>query len=100
MEPSSFHHAALASPGVQAAIAGAADRLGLAHVSMPSGAGHDAQIVAKLGPMGMIFVPSAGGVSHSPSERTSWADCARGADVLLASVLALDELQSCAAPGI
>ena len=100
MEPSSFHHAALASPDVQAAIAGAADRLGLAHLPLASGAGHDAQIMAKLGPVGMIFVPSVGGVSHSPREWTSWEDCARGADVLLATVLALDELQSVAASGI
>ena len=100
MEPSSFHHATLASPDVQAAIAGVAERLGLTHLPMPSGAGHDAQIVAKLGPMGMIFVPSVGGISHSPREWTSWEDCARGADVLLATVLAVDELQSVAASGI
>lgn len=100
IEPSCFHQAALASPEVQAAVAGSADRLGLAHVSLASGAGHDAQIMARLCPMGMIFVPSVGGVSHSPREWTSWEDCARGADVLLASVLALDELQSRAAAGI
>lgn len=100
VEPSSFHQAALASPDVQAAIAKAADGHGLARVLLASGAGHDAQIMSKLGRMGMIFVPSAGGVSHSPRECTSWEDCARGADVLLASVLALDELQSRAASGI
>jgi N-carbamoyl-L-amino-acid hydrolase len=93
MEASSCHPAALVSPKVQAAVAQSADRLGLAHLSLPSGAGHDAQIMAKLGPMGMIFVPSAGGISHSSRERTSWEDCARGADVLLASVLAVDQLQ-------
>ena len=100
VEPSSFHQAALASPDVQAAIVKAADGHGLARVLLASGAGHDAQIMSKLGRMGMIFVPSAGGVSHSPRECTSWEDCARGADVLLASVLALDELQSRAASGI
>jgi beta-ureidopropionase / N-carbamoyl-L-amino-acid hydrolase len=100
MEPSSLHRAALASPDVQAAVAKAADGLGLEHVSFASGAGHDAQIMRRLGRMGMIFVPSAGGVSHSPREWTSWEDCASGADVLLASVLALDELQSGAASGI
>ena len=42
------------------------------------------------GPMGIMFVPSVGGISHSPREWTSWEDCARGADVLLATVLALD----------
>ena len=50
--------------------------LGLSHPAcMPSGAGHDAQAMAQLGPMGMIFVPSVGGISHSPrssrSRRTS-----------------------------
>jgi N-carbamoyl-L-amino-acid hydrolase len=99
-EPSSFHRAALASSDLQAAVARAADGLGLEHVSLASGAGHDAQIMSRLGRMGMIFVPSAGGVSHSPREWTSWEDCASGADVLLASILALDELQSGAATGI
>jgi len=41
--------------------------------------------------MGMIFVPSVGGISHSPRELTSWDDCARGADVLLHAVLRADE---------
>jgi N-carbamoyl-L-amino-acid hydrolase len=57
---------------------------------MPSGAGHDAQMMAQLGPMGMIFVPSIGGISHSPKELTPWEDCAHGANVLLHAVLALD----------
>jgi putative tricarboxylic transport membrane protein len=43
-------------------------------------------------PMGMIFVPSVGGVSHSPKELTLWEDCTRGADVLLGTVLELDQL--------
>ena len=64
----------------------------LAHTRLPSGAGHDAQMMARLGPMGMIFVPSVGGISHSPKELTSWEDCARGADVLLGSVLEVDRL--------
>jgi N-carbamoyl-L-amino-acid hydrolase len=41
--------------------------------------------------MGMIFVPSIGGISHSPKERTSWEDCARGAAVLLGAILDIDE---------
>jgi N-carbamoyl-L-amino-acid hydrolase len=41
--------------------------------------------------MGMIFVPSIGGVSHSPKERTTWDDCANGANVLLGTVLKLDQ---------
>jgi len=38
----------------------------------------------------MIFIPSIGGISHSPKELTSWQDCANGANVLLATVLLLD----------
>jgi N-carbamoyl-L-amino-acid hydrolase len=41
--------------------------------------------------MGMIFVPSRGGISHSPKEFTSWQDCANGAEVLYRSILLLDE---------
>jgi N-carbamoyl-L-amino-acid hydrolase len=79
-----------AGTAVQDAIARAADEAGLATVRMPSGAGHDAGMMARLGPMGMVFVPSVAGVSHSPKELTSWDDCARGAQVLLGAVLAAD----------
>ncbi len=75
-----------------AAIERASDALALPHTRLPSGAGHDAQMMARLGPMGMIFVPSVGGISHSPKELTSWEDCARGADVLLGSVLEVDRI--------
>jgi N-carbamoyl-L-amino-acid hydrolase len=61
---------------------------------LPSGAGHDAQQIARLCPMGMIFVPSVGGISHSPKELTSWTDCANGANVLLKTVLDLDQRDS------
>jgi N-carbamoyl-L-amino-acid hydrolase len=87
---SSHHEAALADPGVQSVIERAAADLGLRSARLPSGAGHDAQMAARLGPMGMIFVPSVGGVSHSPKELTRWEDCAHGANVLLNAVLALD----------
>jgi N-carbamoyl-L-amino-acid hydrolase len=82
--------AALATEDVQRAIERASKSLGLSHRRQPSGAGHDAQMMAQLGPMGMIFVPSVGGVSHSPRELTRWEDCANGADVLLAAVLEMD----------
>jgi N-carbamoyl-L-amino-acid hydrolase len=71
-------------------IADAAASLGLSSRSMPSGAGHDAQDMAHLVPIGMIFVPSVGGISHSPKEYTAPQDMANGADVLLHTVLALD----------
>ncbi|MGD9905287.1 MAG: Zn-dependent hydrolase [Vicinamibacterales bacterium] len=83
-----------AEPGVQQAIGRAAERLGLATRRLPSGAGHDAQMIAALCPMGMIFVPSIAGISHSPRERTSWDDCTRGAQTLLATVLDLDRRDS------
>jgi hypothetical protein len=56
---------------------------------MPSGAGHDAQDMTHIAPTGMIFVPSAGGISHSPKEFTSPEDIANGVDVLR-TVLAID----------
>jgi len=87
MRPAAFHEPALATPEVQASIEAAASKLGLKHMRLPSGAGHDAQAMATLGPMGMIFVPSAGGISHSPKELTRWEDCARGAQVLMLAVL-------------
>jgi N-carbamoyl-L-amino-acid hydrolase len=46
--------------------------------------------MAKLGPMGMIFIPSVGGISHSPREFSRPEDIANGANVLLHTVLALD----------
>ena len=47
-------------------------------------------MIAALCPMGMIFVPSVGGISHSPRELTTWEDCARGAAVLADVILELD----------
>jgi len=56
---------------------------------LPSGAGHDAQALAAVARSGMLFVPSQGGVSHSPREHTAWEDCVNGANVLLGAALAL-----------
>jgi beta-ureidopropionase / N-carbamoyl-L-amino-acid hydrolase len=86
----SHNEGATADPRVQKAIEQAADGLRLTRVRMPSGAGHDAQMAARLCPMGMIFVPSVGGISHSPKELTRWEDCANGANALLQTVLGLD----------
>ena len=58
---------------------------------MISGAGHDAQMMARVCPSAMIFVPSALGISHNPREHTAPADLLRGADVLLDVLLALAE---------
>ena len=75
------------SKDVQLAIGESAELLGLTHVSLPSGAGHDAQSFADLCPTGMIFVPSVDGYSHTPQEFTEWQDCVNGANVLLHTVL-------------
>ena len=71
-------------------IAQSAEDLGLSFRLMPSGAGHDAQDMTHVAPTGMIFVPSVGGISHSPKEFTSSEDMANGAGVLLRTVLAID----------
>jgi len=83
---------AVATPAIQSQIEAAAASLGLKTMRLPSGAGHDAQVVAKLGPMGMIFVPSVDGISHSPREFTRWQDCANGANVLLHTILQMDRI--------
>ena len=75
---------------VREVIGTAAAGLGLSTRVMPSGAGHDAQAMARLGPMGMIFIPSVGGISHSPKEFSRPEDIARGAAVLLECVRAID----------
>jgi hydantoinase/carbamoylase family amidase len=79
-------------PGVREVIAGAAAGLDLTAIELPSGAGHDAQALAGVTPAGMIFVPSAGGVSHQPGERTRWEDCVNGANTLLHATLGLCRL--------
>lgn len=81
---------ALTDPRIREAIARAADGLGLAHQAMPSGAGHDAQSIAAIAPIGMIFIPSVGGISHAPAEFSHPHDIQNGANVLLATVVALD----------
>ena len=92
LKPASLAPPAAASPDVQRAIERAAGSLALQTMRLPSGAGHDAQMMAQLAPMGMIFVPSIGGISHSPKEFTRWEDCANGADVLVRTVLEVDRI--------
>ncbi|RIV70868.1 Zn-dependent hydrolase [Flagellimonas aequoris] len=82
---------ALTDPSIQKEIESSAKALGLTFQYMPSGAGHDSQDVSRFAPVGMIFVPSKGGISHSPKEFTSAEDMANGANVLLNTVLALDK---------
>jgi N-carbamoyl-L-amino-acid hydrolase len=81
---------ALTDKSLQELIGVTAKRLGLSTKIMPSGAGHDAQEMANLGPIGMIFIPSVGGISHSPKEFSRPGDIENGANVLLGTVLGLD----------
>ncbi len=61
---------------------------------LESGASHDSQFVARVVPTALLFVPSAKGLSHVPTEWTSVRAIARGADVLAASLVELDKLTS------
>lgn len=82
---------AIMTRNIQQEIEKTAKILGLSFKYMPSGAGHDAQDMALIAPTGMIFVPSKGGISHSPKEFTSAEDMANGANVLLNTILSLDK---------
>ncbi len=89
MKRVAHHDSAIADPKLQRVIEDASAKLGFKTRRLPSGAGHDAQSMAHIGPMAMIFVPSVNGISHSPRELTRWEDCANGAAVLLETVRTL-----------
>ena len=74
-------------PALQRTARDAAKRLGLSAMSMHSGAGHDAQVMAAFTPACVIFVPSVRGISHHPAEFSTREDCENGANVLLQVVL-------------
>jgi N-carbamoyl-L-amino-acid hydrolase len=92
--PVHVSEAAPSTPRMRAIISDAAKSLGLSSRVMPSGAGHDAQAMAQLAPMGMIFVPSIGGISHSPKEFSRPTDITNGANVLSKAVIAADQALS------
>ncbi|HSR22075.1 MAG TPA: M20 family metallo-hydrolase [Candidatus Eisenbacteria bacterium] len=79
-------------PTLVGALETACGALGLAWRRMPSGAGHDAMVIGESIPQAMAFVPSRGGVSHSPEEFTPPERCVDGARVLLRALLELDDL--------
>lgn len=79
-----------AAPVLMDAIADAARELGLSHSPLPSRASHDAQELGRRWPMGMVFVPSHRGLSHSSAEYTSLEQCVAGTSVLLSAFLRLD----------
>jgi len=82
----------LAVPQVQNAIAATCEQLGLSYTHLPSRASHDAQEIGRFTDMGMIFVPSTAGISHSEDEYTSPEECTQGANVLLQTLLQLDKI--------
>ncbi len=81
---------ALTAKPIQDKIIGTAKALGFSYRYMQSGAGHDSQEIAQIAPVGMIFIPSVGGISHSPKEFSKGVDIGNGATVLLQTILALD----------
>ncbi|WP_075351859.1 Zn-dependent hydrolase [Algoriphagus marinus] len=83
---------ALADEGIRKIIGDQAKKMGFSTLSLPSGAGHDAQEMARIAPMGMIFIPSKNGISHAPSEYSAPEDIANGANVLLHTILQLDKI--------
>ncbi len=82
---------AMADDSIRKIIAEQAKNLGLTTLSLPSGAGHDAQEMARIAPMGMIFIPSKSGISHAPAEYSAPDAIANGANVLLHTILSLDK---------
>ncbi|MFO7624529.1 MAG: M20 family metallo-hydrolase [Anaerolineales bacterium] len=92
-EPKGKHLPTPMNPLMQEALRKSAKKLGLKSMEMASGAGHDAQALAGLCPVGMIFVPSVAGASHSPRELTRWRNCVNGANTLLQTVLVLGKVK-------
>lgn len=86
--PGSEHPPVPMDPELQDAVRQGLESAGLAALDMPSGAGHDALVLAEITPAAMLFVPSVGGRSHCPDETTSPDDLVAGAEALLAAVLA------------
>lgn len=76
-------------PAVVDLVAATAADMGLSVRRMPSGAGHDAQMMARVCPTGMVFVPSVKGISHNPAEHTEPEDLVAGANVLLRTLVKL-----------
>jgi len=76
---------------MQDLVEAASNNAGLPNMRVPSGAGHDAQAIASITKMAMLFVPSADGISHAPQEYSTPEDCANGTQVLLELLMLADE---------
>ena len=82
---------ALTDKALQQTINASAKALGFTTKFMQSGAGHDSQHMALITPVAMIFIPSIGGISHSPKEFSTAVDMTNGANVLLQTILTVDK---------
>ena len=82
---------ALTDKKLQQLINTAAKKLGFTTKFMQSGAGHDSQHISAIAPSAMIFIPSIGGISHSPKEFSTSTDMANGANVLIQTILQIDQ---------
>jgi N-carbamoyl-L-amino-acid hydrolase len=82
---------ALTDKKLQQVIDNTSKSLGFTTKFMQSGAGHDSQHMASIAPSAMIFIPSIGGISHSPKEFSTATDMANGANVLLQTILNIDK---------
>ena len=89
LNPCLHNEPALAEPYIQKAIALSCKNLNLSYTYLPSRASHDAQEMAQITDMGMIFVPSTMGVSHDANEYTSPEQCIQGANILLQTLIQL-----------
>jgi beta-ureidopropionase / N-carbamoyl-L-amino-acid hydrolase len=92
--PRLYNEPAPANQRIQETITQVCQDLDLSYMTLPSRASHDAQEMAEFTDMGMIFVPSEGGISHAEVEYTSPEQCAQGANVLLHTLLKLDQVYS------
>jgi beta-ureidopropionase / N-carbamoyl-L-amino-acid hydrolase len=89
VETLSRNEPARCAPTVMRAVQSACEALRLKYKAMPSGAGHDAQNLARVTDSGMLFIPSRGGRSHRPDEMSDWKAIGRGANALLHTLLTL-----------
>jgi N-carbamoyl-L-amino-acid hydrolase len=81
----------MASKEIQDKMIQATESLGISYIKMQSGAGHDVQEMGKLGPIGLVFIPSKDGISHNPKEYSTPKEMANGANIMLRTVLLLDK---------
>lgn len=82
-------HPVIVPESLRSILKSACATRGYGHLDLPSGAGHDAQILAAVAPTAMIFVPSPDGISHAPEESLRWDDLEKGANILLDALIAL-----------